>query len=122
MILQVLEVKRIPFVKKDIASDNDDRKEFRRLMLSLGESNALPPQICNGDRYIGVRVRSSVRVASVHALIDASCCIEFSRVAAISNSNSNRYITKRNFVRTTANAPAPSVHLGVHRYEDNVTC
>lgn len=54
MVLQVLEVKRIPFVKKDIASGDDDRKEFRRLMTSLGDANALPPQIFNGDRYIGV--------------------------------------------------------------------
>jgi hypothetical protein len=32
--------------------------------------------------------------------------------------NSNWYITKRKFVRITANAPGPSVHLGVH----SVTC
>ena len=56
MVLQVLEVKRIPFEKKDIADVDEDRKEFRQLMTSLGDPNALPPQIFNRDRYIGVRI------------------------------------------------------------------
>ena len=58
MVVQVLEVKRIPFEKKDIAAGDKEKKEFRRVMTSYGQPNALPPQIFNGERFVGVRMPS----------------------------------------------------------------
>jgi len=54
-MLQVLQVKKIEFRERDIASSDDDKQEFRRLMTEAGDPNALPPRIFNGDQYCGVR-------------------------------------------------------------------
>ena len=57
-VLQTLEVKRIPFETKDIAVDQEAKREFRRLM-RIHDARAPTPQIFNGDTLCGV---SSVRV------------------------------------------------------------
>jgi len=53
-VLQTLDVKRIPFEKKDIAVDPDAKREFRSLM-RIHDPRAATPQIFNGDTYCGVR-------------------------------------------------------------------
>jgi hypothetical protein len=52
-LIQVLEVKKITFVKRDIASCDEDKADFKRLMKRLGDPSALPPQIFNGEQYCG---------------------------------------------------------------------
>jgi len=54
-VLQTLEVKRIAFEKKDIAVDQEAKREFRRLMLGVHDGRAATPQIFNGDTLCGVR-------------------------------------------------------------------
>jgi len=57
-VLQTLEVKRIPFQTKDIAVDQEAKREFRRLM-RVHDARAATPQIFNAETYCGVRYRRS---------------------------------------------------------------
>ena len=56
-VLQVLEVKRIPFETKDIAVDADAKREFRRLM-RMHDPRAITPQIFNDHTHCGVILAS----------------------------------------------------------------
>ncbi|XP_061668561.1 SH3 domain-binding glutamic acid-rich-like protein 3 [Syngnathoides biaculeatus] len=49
-IFDVLESKKIPFEKMDIAQDPAYKDLMRKI---AGNPTALPPQICNGDTYCG---------------------------------------------------------------------
>lgn len=49
-ILTILEGKRIPFEKVDIAVNEDDKHRMRDL---CGEPTALPPQVFKGEKYLG---------------------------------------------------------------------
>jgi len=55
-LLQVLEIKRIAFVKRDIAVNEEDKREFRRRMRSVNNAAAMPPQIFQENRYCGVSI------------------------------------------------------------------
>jgi len=52
-VLQTLEVKRIPFETRDIAVDEDAKREFRRLMRTH-EPRPVTPQIFNRHTLCGV--------------------------------------------------------------------
>uniref|UniRef100_A0A3Q2XP51 SH3 domain-binding glutamic acid-rich-like protein 3 n=1 Tax=Hippocampus comes TaxID=109280 RepID=A0A3Q2XP51_HIPCM len=49
-LFMVLESKKIPFEKVDIAASDADKGLMRSI---AGNPTALPPQICNGDTYCG---------------------------------------------------------------------
>lgn len=49
-IEMVLDSKKIEYERCDIASSEDDKKKMRELM---GDPKALPPQLFNGDQYLG---------------------------------------------------------------------
>ncbi|XP_046360037.1 SH3 domain-binding glutamic acid-rich-like protein 3 [Haliotis rufescens] len=49
-IEQVLEAKKVSFIKIDIASNPDYKDEMRAIM---GDERGLAPQICNGNEYCG---------------------------------------------------------------------
>ncbi|XP_061560070.1 SH3 domain-binding glutamic acid-rich-like protein 3 isoform X1 [Phycodurus eques] len=49
-IFMVLESKKIPFERVDIAQNPADKDLMRKI---AGNPSALPPQICNGDTYCG---------------------------------------------------------------------
>ncbi|XP_067658109.1 SH3 domain-binding glutamic acid-rich-like protein 3 isoform X1 [Haliotis asinina] len=49
-IEQVLEAKRVNFIKIDIASNSESKDEMRTIM---GDEHGLAPQICNGNVYCG---------------------------------------------------------------------
>lgn len=51
-IFAVLTSMRIPFEAVDIAQKTEDKDTMRKI---AGNPTALPPQICNGDVYCGVR-------------------------------------------------------------------
>ena len=48
----VLDSKQIPYKKLDIAADESLKTKMREI---AGDPKALPPQLCNGDQYCGVR-------------------------------------------------------------------
>ena len=48
----VLDSKKIPYRKLDIAADELLKKKMRDI---IGDPRALPPQLCNGNKYCGVR-------------------------------------------------------------------
>ena len=50
-IEMILDAKKIPYNKLDIAADEGLKKKMREL---AGDPKALPPQLCNGDQYCGV--------------------------------------------------------------------
>lgn len=52
-IFSILSSKKIPFEAVDIAQNSDDKDLMRK---RVGDPTALPPQICNGDVYCGVRL------------------------------------------------------------------
>lgn len=52
-IFSVLEGKKISFQPVDIAQNSEDKDLMRKI---AGDSRALPPQICNGNVYCGVRM------------------------------------------------------------------
>jgi len=54
-LLQVLDAKRVSFVRRDIAVNADDKREFRELMKNNSNASAMPPQIFHETRYCGVR-------------------------------------------------------------------
>jgi len=60
-MLQTLEVKRIPFETKDIAVDQEAKREFRRLM-RVHDPRAVTPQIFNGDTLCGVRHKPLIQI------------------------------------------------------------
>jgi len=62
-VLQTLEVKRIPFETKDIAVDQDAKREFRRLM-RVHDARAATPQIFNRDTHCGVRYPTALQLVS----------------------------------------------------------
>ncbi len=47
----ILDGKKIPYDKIDIAASEDEKKKMRDL---AGNPKALPPQLCNDDNYCGV--------------------------------------------------------------------
>ena len=49
----ILGSKKISFEKVDIAASEDAKQKMRKI---VGDSAALPPQLCNGDTYCGVCV------------------------------------------------------------------
>lgn len=49
-IMDILESKKIEFTKVDIAQTEADKQKMREL---ANNPAALPPQICNGDTYLG---------------------------------------------------------------------
>ena len=51
-IEMTLSGKKIPFEKVDVASSEENKKRMREI---AGKPTALPPQLCNGDTYCGVR-------------------------------------------------------------------
>jgi len=55
-VLQTLEVKRIPFETRNIAVDQEAKRDFRRLM-RIHDPRATTPQIFNGDTHCGVKLR-----------------------------------------------------------------
>jgi len=68
-VLQTLEVKRIQFETKDIAVDQDAKREFRRL-IRVHDARAATPQIFNRDTYCGVRYPIPLMLVSAsHKLI-----------------------------------------------------
>jgi len=54
-LLQILDAKRVSFVRRDIAVDADDKREFRELMKNNSNASGMPPQIFHETRYCGVR-------------------------------------------------------------------
>ena len=50
-IEMILDSKMIPYEKKDISANGDDKAKMRAI---VGDEKALPPQLCNGDTYCGV--------------------------------------------------------------------
>ncbi|XP_072465556.1 SH3 domain-binding glutamic acid-rich-like protein 3 isoform X2 [Notamacropus eugenii] len=53
-VTRILDGKRIQYELVDISQDNALREEMRTL---AGDPKAIPPQICNGNQYCGVRAR-----------------------------------------------------------------
>ncbi|XP_056651467.1 SH3 domain-binding glutamic acid-rich-like protein 3 isoform X1 [Monodelphis domestica] len=51
-VTRILDGKRIQYELVDISQDNALREEMRTL---AGDPKAIPPQICNGNQYCGVR-------------------------------------------------------------------
>ena len=51
-IEMVLDSKGIKYNKLDIAADTDLKDKMRKI---AGDPKALPPQLCNGEDYCGVR-------------------------------------------------------------------
>ncbi|XP_078001700.1 SH3 domain-binding glutamic acid-rich-like protein 3 isoform X2 [Phascolarctos cinereus] len=51
-VTRILDGKRIQYELVDISQDNALREEMRNL---AGDPKAIPPQICNGNKYCGVR-------------------------------------------------------------------
>ncbi|XP_003971708.1 SH3 domain-binding glutamic acid-rich-like protein 3 [Takifugu rubripes] len=49
-IMMVLDGCNIPYNLVDICQSNEDKELMRKL---VGDSKALPPQICNGNDYCG---------------------------------------------------------------------
>lgn len=49
-ILTILEGKRIPFEKIDIAVNEEDKHKMRNM---CGVPTALPPQVFKGEKYLG---------------------------------------------------------------------
>ena len=49
----ILESKKIPYNKLDVAADTDLRDKMRGI---IGDPKALPPQLFNGDTYCGVSI------------------------------------------------------------------
>ncbi|XP_051909467.1 SH3 domain-binding glutamic acid-rich-like protein 3 [Hippocampus zosterae] len=49
-LFMVLESKKIPFERVDIAASDADKELMRSI---VGDPKALPPQICNGNTYCG---------------------------------------------------------------------
>jgi hypothetical protein len=49
----ILESKKIPFTKVDVAADSEAKQKMRSI---IGDDKALPPQLINGDTYCGVRL------------------------------------------------------------------
>ena len=47
----ILGGKKIPFNKIDVAADESAKQKMRDL---IGDPKALPPQLFNGDTYLGV--------------------------------------------------------------------
>ena len=50
-IEMILESKKIPFNKLDMAADETLKAKMREI---AGDPKALPPQLANGDQYCGV--------------------------------------------------------------------
>ena len=50
-IEMILDAKKIPYNKLDIAADEGLKDKMRKI---AGDPKALPPQLCNGDQYCGV--------------------------------------------------------------------
>lgn len=50
-ITSVLDGLKIPYNLVDICQSSEDKELMRKL---VGDSKALPPQICNGNDYCGV--------------------------------------------------------------------
>ena len=48
----ILESKKIKFEKVDVAADETAKAKMREI---AGNPKAIPPQLCNGDQYCGVR-------------------------------------------------------------------
>lgn len=59
----ILEGKKIEFQKIDIAASSEAKNKMREIS---NDSKALPPQICNGDQYCGVR---KLYICSIHKYI-----------------------------------------------------
>jgi len=61
-VLQTLEVKKIPFEPRDIATDAANKREFKRLMRGYSDikSAQLLPQIFSNDKLCGVCVLASI--------------------------------------------------------------
>ena len=53
-VLQTLDTKRIPYEARDIAVDQEAKRDYRRLM-RIHDARAATPQIFNGDTLCGVR-------------------------------------------------------------------
>ena len=70
-LLQVLDAKRICFVKRDIAVSADDKREFRELMKDVNDdaASAMPPQIFHETHYCGVRVNGIYVYRLVRVLV-----------------------------------------------------
>ena len=49
----ILDGKKIPYNKLDIAADDKLKQKMRDI---VGDPSAVPPQLCNGDKYCGVGV------------------------------------------------------------------
>lgn len=47
----ILDSKKISYRKLDIAADEKLKEKMREI---IGDPKALPPQLCNGDKYCGV--------------------------------------------------------------------
>lgn len=47
----ILDSKKIPYNKLDVAADTNLREKMREI---VGDPKALPPQLCNGNQYCGV--------------------------------------------------------------------
>jgi hypothetical protein len=50
-IEMILDSKKIPYDKRDVAASEEDKKKMRELS---GNQTALPPQLVNGEQYCGV--------------------------------------------------------------------
>ena len=48
----ILDSKKIPYTKLDVAADETLKAKMREVS---GNPTALPPQLCNGEKYCGVR-------------------------------------------------------------------
>ena len=64
----ILQSKKIPFESVDIAASQDEKLNMRMI---ANNPTALPPQICNGEKYCGV---SSFRALLLNLVFD-SCSI-----------------------------------------------
>jgi len=49
-IEMILESKKIPFERVDVAASEDDKLKMREI---VGDEKALPPRICKGQLYLG---------------------------------------------------------------------
>lgn len=47
----ILDNKKIEYQKLDVSTDEANKAKMRAL---TNDSKALPPQLCNGDTYLGV--------------------------------------------------------------------
>ncbi len=56
----ILDGKKIPYEKVDVAADEKGKKQMRELM---GDPKAVPPQLFNGDTYCGVSAWEVVTTA-----------------------------------------------------------